>query len=125
MRKFFGIAGGIMLLANVCFAQQEGCDCGHSPYVTYELSEPLELYETAWRVVYVERFDFDLTQVSEPEVCVAYLELIPPTKSYLYEGFQNVPEGDMELYVNGAWTLASEFENQMDESGCDIAGTLS
>lgn len=126
MTTFICMIAGVVF-ASAGYAQDLGeeCDCGHNPYVTYELSAPLELDENSWRVLSVERFDIDLTQILEPEVCVVQLELIPPTDPVLYQDIQDVPEGDQELRWNDKWVLMSEFENQMDASGCSLEGAQS
>jgi hypothetical protein len=125
MLKIFGtVVVALMLMVNVAMAQED-CDCGHNPYAKYELNIEAEMDENPWKVTSVERFDFDLTQEGEPEVCVVQLELITPTESFLYQDFQDIPEDDLELYWNGSWILASEFENQMDVSGCSMEGAQS
>lgn len=104
---------------------QEDCDCGHNPYVTFQLNEPVEFDENSWRVTGVKHFDLDLTRADEPEVCEVSVELIPSSDPILYLDFQYVPLGDIELFWQGTWILASEFSDQMDASGCDILGTMS
>lgn len=118
--KLFAATFCALFFATLASAQalDEDCDCGHNPYVMYELSHPVEMDENPWLVESVERFDHDLTREDEPEVCVVWLELIPHTEELLYQDIQQVPEGDQELLWNGHWVLMSQFENQMNASGC-------
>ena len=125
MNKFFGTILGTTICASSMVAAQDDCDCGHNPYVSFELSKPVEMDANPWRVVSVKHFDIDPTQVDEPEVCVVYLQLIPPTDPILYKDFQVIPEDDQEILWNGKWILVSQFSDQMDASECDIAGTQS
>ncbi len=126
MKLIIAVLAGI-IFANFSVAEvlSEDCDCGHNPYVSYELSESVEMDENPWRVLRVERFDIDLLQDDEPEVCIVHLELIPHTETILYKNIQDVPDSDQELYWNGQWVLMSEFENQMDESNCSFEGAMS
>lgn len=124
MIKFF-LSVLIFSAAASLAAAQEDCDCGQNSYVTFLLSEPAEFDANSWRVTGVKHFDLDLTQDDEPEVCEASVELIPLTDPILYHDFQDVPLGDIELFWNGRWILASEFIDQMDASGCEMAGTMS
>ena len=119
MNLFAAVVAGIFF-ANFASAQEliEDCDCGHHPYVHYELNVELELDENPWRVLKIERFDIDLTQAEEPETCLVYLELIPHTEAILYQDIPKVQE--QELYWGDRWVLMSEFANQMDTSGCLI-----
>ncbi len=114
-----------LFIANFASAQalSEDCDCGHHPYVNYELNVELELDENPWRVVKVELFDIDLTQEEEPEMCLVYLELIPHMEAILYEDIPTVQQ--QELYWEDRWIPMGEFENQMDASGCTIEGAQS
>ena len=124
MKLIIAVLTGIFF-ANLSVAEvlSEDCDCGHNPYVKYELNLELELDENPWRVTKVERFDIDLTEEEEPEVCVAYLELIPHTEAILYQDIPKVQE--QELYWGDRWIPMFEFENQMDESGCSFEGAMS
>ncbi len=125
MKIIAAVFGIIMLVAFGASAQEyvEDCDCGSNPYVAYELSHPVEMDENPWRVMSVERFDHDLTQEEEPEVCVVKLELIPHTEAILYEDIPAVQQ--QELYWGDRWIPIGEFENQMDASGCSIEGAQS
>ncbi len=126
MKRIVAVLAGIFF-ANFAYAQDQSgdCDCGHNPFVKYELNVELEFDENPWRVISIERFDVDLTQEDEADVCIVHLELIPHTEPILYNNIQDVPDNDQELYWNGQWVLMSEFENQMDESSCSFEGAMS
>ena len=118
MTKFLTlIAAAIMFLNNSAYADESG------PFVDYQLSEEVELYENAWRVQIIVP-TFDMRQVNEPTVaCKAYLELLDPADPLLNVNFQVIPDGEFEVYYLRKWMLASRFEHLMKTTSCLTNGT--